>query len=304
MVTNGDYIMMMIRAQWRLKLLAFFHQVLSLELRKLLPLLLLEVAGPVSWLSLPGLTASANIDMLVKFLIYVDIMWYTYIMYVNDKLHYWWVIFKGLSYCCKCPSWQSGVNVAKRRTWIDVQNNSVQGYPQHLIRILIGLCESDPSWFSSSRLHQLSKSSLLWWNSFSCKAQQGPLEHFGPHCQILNHQNRLTILKTIQNACALLIRPKNSCRLRKSLSQTGVLIWPFCPPDSSYICGIDCLFTEKLEGTLSGPAQLGERLWWGEVYRRCTTTPTSKHTQYQTHPKHQYAGKGFLTIFSLVNFLF
>jgi hypothetical protein len=74
MVTNGDYIMMMIRAQWRLKLLAFFHQVLSLELRKLLPLLLLEVAGPVSWLSLPGLTASANIDMLVKFLIYVDIM--------------------------------------------------------------------------------------------------------------------------------------------------------------------------------------------------------------------------------------
>ena len=73
MVTNGDYIMM-IRAQRRLKLLAFFRKIISLELRQLLPLLLLEVAGPVSWLSLPGLPASANIDMLVKFLIYVDIM--------------------------------------------------------------------------------------------------------------------------------------------------------------------------------------------------------------------------------------
>ena len=44
MVTNGDYIMM-IRAQRRLKLLAFFRKILSLELRQLLPLLLLEVAG-------------------------------------------------------------------------------------------------------------------------------------------------------------------------------------------------------------------------------------------------------------------
>lgn len=303
---------MMIRAQWRLKLLAFFRKILSLELRKLLPLLLLEVAGPVSWLSLQWpYKASANIDMLVKFLIYVDIMWYTsiYIMYVNEKLHYWWVIFKGLSNIV--VNVQAGsLESMLQREELELMYKTTPCRGTHSIWFEFWLDSVKAIHPGSRVLGCTSCRSLAFFDGTRSparlsKAPWNTLAHIAKYWIIKTDWLYSSILKTIQHACALLIRPKNSCHLRKSLSQTGGLIRPFCPPDSPYSCGIDSSSLRSSRALWVALPNLVSACGGG----KCADDALPHLHQNIRKIKHiqntnMHAGKGFLTIFSLVNFLF